>query len=60
MLIKKKTFYCNKMVETIPYHNEIIVTINKNQFLYNFIAMKWLKKYLIANSCGNKWKSIFV
>ena len=46
MLIKKKN-YCNEMVEAIPYHNEIIEAI---KMLYNFIAMKWLKQYLIATN----------
>ena len=33
-------YYCNKMVEAISYRNEIVVGINKNQFMYNFIATK--------------------
>ena len=33
------------MVEVIPYRNEIIEAI---KMLYNFIAMKWLKQYLIG------------
>ena len=33
------------MVEAIPYRNEIIEAI---KMLYNFIATKWLKQYLIA------------
>jgi hypothetical protein len=26
---KKKTFYCNEMIEVIPYRNEIVVAINR-------------------------------
>jgi hypothetical protein len=33
------------MVELIPYRNEIIEAI---KMLYNFIATKWLKQYLIG------------
>ena len=40
MLIKKKN-YCNEMVETIPYRNEIVVLINE------IIAIKILLQYMI-------------
>ena len=37
---KKNAFYCNEIVEVIPYHNEIFVAINENKFMYNCIAKK--------------------
>ncbi len=40
LIKKKKTFYCNKMIEAISYRNKIVVVINKNKFMYNFIATK--------------------
>ena len=44
MLIKKKkkTFIATKWLKQylIGYRNEIVVAINRNQFMYNFIATK--------------------
>ena len=42
----KKNYY-NEMVEAILYRNEIIKAI---KMLYNFIATKWLKQYLIKTN----------